>query len=76
VFSDSTENNTLDALVYVYPEANPYTGELTNSIVYFLPPQLENNLLTRLQLLDGYGLEHFELVKNFGNQIKVYKVVY
>ncbi len=60
-------NNTINAMLYVLPDYKT---------VIFLPPKLENNMLTRLQLFDGAGLSHFKLVKNFGGQIKVYKVNY
>lgn len=61
------DNNTLDAMLYISPD---YTQ------AFYMPPRLENNMLTRLHLFNGAGLEHFELVKNFGDQIKVYKIKY
>ena len=42
-----------------------------------LPPHIENNLLTRLYLFDGEGLEdYFQKVNDFSGEIKVYKVKY
>ncbi|MFO7872842.1 MAG: STT3 domain-containing protein [Candidatus Undinarchaeales archaeon] len=58
-------NDTIDALFYIYPG---YGSAL------FLPPRLENNMLTQLHLFEGTNLEHFKLVKNFDDQIKVFKV--
>ncbi len=58
-------NNTIDALFYIYPGYNQ---------ALFLPPRLEDNMLTQLHLFEGTNQEHFELVKNFNDQIKVFKL--
>ncbi len=44
---------------------------------FFLEPHIANNLLTRLHLLNGVGLEnYFEKVKDFNSEIKVFRVKY
>jgi len=64
-----------------------YTGnetEVLNATIYmpdpkqiiYMAPHIEGNMLTQLHFFNGDNLEHFELVKNFGDQIKVYKVKY
>jgi len=61
----SKENNTLDALLF-----------LDRDYAIFLPPDIENNMLTELQIFDAKNLEHFKLVKNFNNQVIVFEVIY
>jgi len=65
--SDSNNENTIDAMLFLDPSF---------ASAFFLPPQLENNMLTQLHLFNGQNLPHFEFVKNFGNEIKVFKVNY
>ncbi len=40
----------------------------------FMPPELENSLFTRLFFFNGYGLEHFEFVNNWGGEVKLFRV--
>ncbi len=61
-------NETVDATLIVLPG---YTTAL------FLPNHIAENLLTKLHILDGAGVEkYFEKVKDFGGEIKVYRVKY
>lgn len=45
-----------------------------NFIVY-IPPKLQNTLLTSLMLLDGSGFESYELIYS-NSQVRIYKAVY
>ena len=40
----------------------------------YMPRELERALFTRMFLFNGMGLKHFELVGNFGGEVKLYKV--
>lgn len=44
--------------------------------VIYIPPELENSIFTKMMFFNGYGLEHFDLMKNFGNEVKIYKVCF
>jgi len=65
--SDTNDDNAIDALLYLDPSYQQ---------AFFLPVHLEKNILTQLHFFYGQNLEHFELVKNFGNEIRVFKVRY
>ncbi len=64
----------------IYKKNAPVKGLLLATAnfqqIIFIPPQLENSLFTKLMFFDGYGLEHFDLLKNFGNEVKIYKVCF
>jgi len=65
--SDTMNEEALDAMLYLdgsYQQA------------FFLPVHLEKNILTQLHFFYGQNLNQFELVKNFGNEIRVFKVKY
>src|SRR3989344_657236 len=65
---NDTTNETIDMLLYVYPGYGN---------AFFLPPHIEENTLTRLHLFNGDPVKgNFELVKNFGDEIKVFRVKY
>jgi len=42
--------------------------------VVFMTPELENSLFSRMFFLNGFGLEKFEYVNNWGGEIKLFKV--
>lgn len=44
------------------------------SWLVYIPPELENSLFTRMFFFNGAGLEYFKLVKNFGGEVKVFRV--
>jgi len=67
ILSTNPANDTTDSGIYLSRDFNT---------LVFLSTGIENNMLTRLHLLDGFGLDHFEQVQNFGNVIKVYRVLY
>ena len=60
-------NDTVDVSFLILPGI---------SQAVLLSEHLRNNMLTQLQFFNGEGLEHFELVKDFGGEIKVYKIKY
>ncbi|MDP7282469.1 MAG: STT3 domain-containing protein [Candidatus Undinarchaeales archaeon] len=64
---DSPDENAYDAMLYLDPT-------FRNAI--FFPEHLENNMLTQLHFFNGENLDHFELVQDFGGEIKVFKVNY
>ena len=66
-FNNVTSNSSVDIMLYVYPG---YGNAM------FLPPHLEQNTLTKLHLFNGGGSSHFQLIQNFGDEIKVFKVIY
>jgi hypothetical protein len=41
--------------------------------ILYIPPELENATFTTLYLRDGYGMNNFELVRNWG-ELKLFKV--
>jgi hypothetical protein len=43
-------------------------------IVVFISPELENSLFTRMFFFNGYGLEHFQYIGQWGGEVKLYKV--
>jgi asparagine N-glycosylation enzyme membrane subunit Stt3 len=65
--TDNVGNDTVDAHLFVDPSFRTIT---------YLSQDLESNLMTELYYFEGTNMEHFELVKNFGGAIKVYKVIY
>tara|TARA_Y100000034_G_C6839721_1_gene379772 strand:- start:534 stop:1289 length:756 start_codon:yes stop_codon:yes gene_type:complete len=42
--------------------------------VIFIPVELQESLFTKMFLYDGYGLDKFTPVMNFGGEVKLYKV--
>jgi len=42
--------------------------------VIYMPPELENSMFTRMFLFNGANLEHFEFVKNWGGEVKLFRV--
>lgn len=42
--------------------------------VVYIPEQLINSLFTRMFFFNGEGLKHFEFVRNFGGEVKLFKV--
>ncbi|MFH1450568.1 MAG: STT3 domain-containing protein, partial [archaeon] len=65
--SEINDPDAVDAMLYLDPS-------FTQAI--FLPPRLEGNMLTQLHFFNGQNLEHFEFVKQFGNEVKVFRVIY
>ncbi len=46
----------------------------SRSIVIFMQPELERSMFTRLFFFNGAGLNNFELVGNWGGEVKLFKV--
>ncbi len=68
MLKENSGNDTIDLSLFVLPGLEG---------AFLMQPHIEKNLLTRLHIFDGNGLEDkFEKVKDFGGEIKVYKVKY
>jgi|TARA_Y100000034_G_scaffold128501_1_gene183179 asparagine N-glycosylation enzyme membrane subunit Stt3 len=65
--SESDDPDAFEAMLYLQPNFQQ---------AIFLPIHLENNMLTQLHFFNGQNLEHFEYVGNYGDEIKVFKVIY
>ncbi|MEM5868625.1 MAG: STT3 domain-containing protein [Candidatus Aenigmatarchaeota archaeon] len=63
----SYENYEIDGTLFLFPD---------KSNVIFMNKELENSLFTRMFLLNGAGLKRFELVRNFGGEVKIFKVIF
>ncbi|MBI5332423.1 MAG: hypothetical protein HZB65_02535 [Candidatus Aenigmarchaeota archaeon] len=65
-------------VVYEEPDAEIkgtiYAADPSFSVIFFISPQLENAMFTRMYLYNGAGLEKFKLVKNWGDEVKLYKI--
>ncbi len=61
------DNASFDGMLYVTPGMR---------YAFYIPKKLENSLFTRMYFFNGYGLKHFKLVKNFGGEVKLFKVVF
>ncbi len=59
------ENASIDGMVWTDPSMKA---------IIFVPKELENSLFTRMMLFDGKGLKHFKFVKDFGWEVKLFKV--
>lgn len=55
----------MDGLLWLTPD---------KGVVIFAPPQLENSMFTQMYLFNGFGLKNFELVGNYGGEVKLFKV--
>ena len=45
-----------------------------NGAVLFIAPELEDSMFTRMFLYNGNGLQNFQLVNNWGGEVKLFKV--
>ncbi|MBU5678623.1 MAG: STT3 domain-containing protein [Candidatus Aenigmatarchaeota archaeon] len=63
----SYENYEIDGTLFLSPD---------KSIVIFMNKELENSLFTRMFLLNGAGLKRFEFIRNFGGEVKIFKVIF
>jgi hypothetical protein len=73
--------------LYYFVDESPYLSEKADAEpsdpllivsksygeMFILSGNLEKNLLTQLQFFNGQNLEHFEFVKDFGGEIKLFK---
>jgi len=48
----------------------------SRQVVVFAPPQIADSLFTRLFFMNGQGLEHFQLVGNWGGELKLFRVTF
>lgn len=55
----------IDGMVWLSPD---------KQWLVYMPKELENALFTRMFLFNGEDLKHFELVRNFGGEVKLFKV--
>lgn len=46
----------------------------SKQIVVFIPPELETAIFTRMYFFNGAGLKNFEIVNNWGGEVKLFKV--
>lgn len=60
-------NYEIDGTLFLSPDKN---------LVIFMSKELENSLFTRMFLLNGAGLKRFEFVRNFGGEVKLFKVIF
>jgi dolichyl-diphosphooligosaccharide--protein glycosyltransferase len=63
----STPNADVQGTLWVDP---------SRSIVIFMPPELERAMFTRLFFFNGAGLDNFELVGNWGGEVKLFKIIF
>jgi len=59
------EKYEIDAGVWISPD---------KKFIIYINKELLDSLFTRMFLLNGAGLKHFEFVKNFGGEVKLFKV--
>ncbi len=64
--SDVYENSTLDGTFWIDP---------SYAFAFYMTPEVENSIFTRLYFHDGKGLEHFRQVYSNG-EVKIYKVIF
>ncbi len=55
-------------------KATIYVPDSSLSIIFFFPKELENSMFTRMFFYNGAGLEHFEFVKDWGGEVKLFRV--
>ncbi|MBI4018224.1 MAG: hypothetical protein HY368_01300 [Candidatus Aenigmarchaeota archaeon] len=46
----------------------------TRQLVIFIQPELEQSIFTRMFFFNGFGLERFEMVKDWGGEVKLFRV--
>ena len=46
----------------------------SKQIIYVIPEEIENSMFTRMYFFNGAGLSHFQLVNNWGGEVKLFKV--
>ena len=61
------ENYDYDATVFLSQD---------KSLAIYIPKELQDSLFTRMFLLNGAGLKRFEFVRNFGGEVKLFKVIF
>lgn len=44
------------------------------NLIFFMPPELENAMFTRMFFYNGAGLEHFEYVNTWGGEFKLFRI--
>lgn len=42
--------------------------------VIFVPPEIKDSMFTKMFFFNGQGLQHFELVNNWGGEVKLYRI--
>ena len=42
--------------------------------IFYMPPELENSMFTRMFFFNGAGLENFEFVRSWGGEVKLFKI--
>lgn len=60
-----SDNPQIKGMLYLTPDMN---------IAFFIPEEIENSMFTRMFFFNGAGLNDFKLVKNFGGEVKLFKV--
>lgn len=59
------KNATINGLAWLDP---------SKQILIYVPEELVDSLFTKMFLFDGAGLKHFKFIKNFGGEVKIFKV--
>lgn len=58
-------DNVIKGILWISPDMN---------FVIFVPEELMDSMFTRMYLFNGEGLEKFEMVQNFGGEVKLFRV--
>jgi dolichyl-diphosphooligosaccharide--protein glycosyltransferase len=59
------EKYEIDGAIWISPD---------KKFIIYIQKEIVDSLFTRMFLLNGAGLKHFEFVKNFGGEVKLFKV--
>ena len=51
-----------------------FVPDPSGSTIVYMPEELENSVFTKMFFFNGIQLDKFELVGNWGNEFKLYKV--
>lgn len=61
----NANNAEIDGMLWVEPD---------KQAVIYMPAQLSDSMFTRLFFFNGAGLQHFELVNQWGGEVKLFKI--
>ena len=60
-----SDNPQIKGMLYLTPDMR---------VAFFIPPEIENSMFTKMFFFNGAGLKRFKLVKNFGGEVKLFKI--
>jgi len=46
----------------------------SRQLIIFIPTELQNSIFTRMFFFNGFGLEKFEFIRDWGGEVKLFKV--